>query len=106
MSATARETLPLAAVLLDLDGTLADTAADLARAVSGVASLVAAGNGRRALERFARIPEHEWRLGGPQMLLLKGYLHFLNADPEDIAQLRALAKRLDDAQRGGFEPDE
>ncbi|MDD5307127.1 MAG: fused MFS/spermidine synthase [Deltaproteobacteria bacterium] len=74
-------------------------AADLARAVSGVASLVAAGNGRRALERFARIPEHEWRLGGPQMLLLKGYLHFLNADPEDIAQCRNSIEAMNELVR-------
>lgn len=34
MSAAARDAAPLAAVLLDLDGTLADTAADLAHALS------------------------------------------------------------------------
>jgi spermidine synthase len=39
-----------------------------------------------SLERFARIPDHLWRRGGPQMLLLKGYLHFLNADPADSAE--------------------
>jgi hypothetical protein len=41
---------------------------------------------RDALERFSRIPDHLWRQGGPQMLLLKGYLHFLNADPDDSAE--------------------
>ncbi len=39
-----------------------------------------------ALERFSRIPDHLWRRGGPQMLLLKGYLHFANADPENSEQ--------------------
>jgi phosphoglycolate phosphatase len=36
VSATAREAVPLAAVLLDLDGTLADTAGDLARAMDAL----------------------------------------------------------------------
>jgi tetratricopeptide (TPR) repeat protein len=39
-----------------------------------------------SLERFNRIPDHLWRRGGPQMLFFKGYLHFLNADPEDSSQ--------------------
>ncbi len=38
---------------------------------------------RDALERFEEIPEHLWRRGGPQMLLLRGYVHYLNADAED-----------------------
>jgi tetratricopeptide (TPR) repeat protein len=41
---------------------------------------------RDALERFARVPDHLWRRGGPQMLLLKGYLHFLNGDPTDSTE--------------------
>ncbi|MBW2276947.1 MAG: hypothetical protein JRF63_05605, partial [Deltaproteobacteria bacterium] len=39
-----------------------------------------------ALERFGRVPDHLWRRGGPQMMLLKGYLHFANGDPSDSTE--------------------
>jgi hypothetical protein len=51
--------------------------------VEDVMKSLDAGAVKDALERFGRIPEHLWQQGGPQMMLLKGYLHFLNADPED-----------------------
>ncbi|MBW2531232.1 MAG: hypothetical protein JRI55_07105, partial [Deltaproteobacteria bacterium] len=55
---------------------LRDKVADVLRSLS-------MGADRDALERFSRIPQHLWSRGGPQLMLLKGYLHFLNADPED-----------------------
>jgi hypothetical protein len=39
-----------------------------------------------ALVEFLSIPESIWRKGGPSMLHLKGYLHFLNADPSDSTE--------------------
>ena len=56
---------------------------ELTRKVAEVMKSLAAKAFRDALERFYKIPDHLWRRGGPQMLLLKGYLHYLNADPED-----------------------
>jgi hypothetical protein len=38
---------------------------------------------RDAMERFEQIPENLWRRGGPQMILLRGYVYFLNADPDE-----------------------
>ena len=49
MSAVARDVAPLAAVLLDLDGTLADTAADLAHALNHLRGGIVTNK----LERFA-----------------------------------------------------
>ena len=57
--------------------------AQLESKISDVEKSLAAGARRDALERFYRVPDHLWRRGGPQMMLLKGYLHYLNADPED-----------------------
>jgi spermidine synthase len=59
---------------------------DLGKKVKDVEKSLASKAFRDALERFDRIPDHLWRRGGPQMLLLKGYLHYLNADPEDSEQ--------------------
>jgi spermidine synthase len=54
--------------------------------ITDVDKSLIAGAFRDALERFNRIPTHLWRRGGPQMLLLKGYLHYLNADPEETSE--------------------
>ncbi len=56
---------------------------ELTAKVADVMKSIDAKAFRDALERFHKIPDHLWRRGGPQMLLLKGYLHYLNADPED-----------------------
>ncbi len=39
-----------------------------------------------ALVQFLSIPEKIWRKGGPAMMHLKGYLHFLNASPTDSTE--------------------
>ncbi|MDJ0762285.1 MAG: spermidine synthase [Myxococcota bacterium] len=65
-----------------------DQIADLRDKVADVLKSVNARAYRDALERFQRIPEHLWRPGGAQMLLLKGYLHYLNADPEDTDECK------------------
>ncbi len=59
---------------------------ELVEHLDGVKRALSLQAHRDSLERFNRIPDHLWRRGGPQMLFLKGYLHFLNADPEDSSQ--------------------
>jgi hypothetical protein len=59
--------------------------AELERHLDGIQRSLKLAASKDALERFARIPDHLWRRGGPQMMLLKGYLHFANADPADSA---------------------
>ncbi len=39
-----------------------------------------------ALGQFLLLPEKQWRLAGPAMLHLKGYLHFRNASPTDSTE--------------------
>jgi spermidine synthase len=51
--------------------------------IEGVMHSIDSGAYKDALDRFLAIEDHLWRRGGPQMMLLKGYLHFLNAAPED-----------------------
>lgn len=58
-------------------------AAELERKVADVNRSLRLGAHRDALERSKRIPRHLRDRGGPQMMLLEGYLQFLNADPED-----------------------
>ncbi len=58
----------------------------LKQQIAEVRKAVETGAPILALERFAKIEEHLWRRGGPQMLFLKGYLHFLNAEPDDTKQ--------------------
>ncbi|MCP4606658.1 MAG: spermidine synthase [Proteobacteria bacterium] len=60
-----------------------DQSDELREKIADVKKSLDAGAFRDALERFSRIPDHLWRRGGPQILMLKGYLHYLNADPED-----------------------
>ena len=64
-------------------GMTAAQAEELAEHLEGVLSALDRHANRDALERFMKIPDHLWRRGGPQMLLLNGYLRFLNGDPED-----------------------
>jgi spermidine synthase len=54
--------------------------------IADVMKSLEAGANRDALERFGRIPDHLWRRGGPQIILLKGYIHYLNADPDDSTE--------------------
>jgi spermidine synthase len=54
--------------------------------VKDVDKSLEAGAFQDALERFLKIADHLWRRGGPQMLLLKGYLHYTNAHPEDTTE--------------------
>lgn len=67
-------------------GMTADQIKSLKQKIADVQKSMDAGAARDALERFSKIDNHLWRRGGPQMLLLKGYLHYLNADPEDSEQ--------------------
>lgn len=60
--------------------------AALARQFVDIKELIEAKDFKTALRRFADMPSHLWLRGGPQLLLLKGYLHFRNADPEDTTQ--------------------
>lgn len=67
-------------------GMTEDNRGELESRLAGVDKAMKAGARAYALEQFIQIPDHLWRRGGPQMHLLKGYLHFLNADPEDSTQ--------------------
>lgn len=67
--------------------------------VTGVLGSLELGAHRDALERFAAIPDHLWRRGGPQLLLLKGYLHFLAADPEDSSECEEAIEILESLAR-------
>jgi len=59
---------------------------ELERHLDGIVRSMELTASKDALERFLRMPDHLWRRGGPQMMLLKGYLHFLNGDPEDSTE--------------------
>ncbi|MCP4676436.1 MAG: hypothetical protein GY854_13170 [Deltaproteobacteria bacterium] len=63
-----------------------EQATELKKKVADVTKSLDAGAFRDALERFGKIPDHLWRRGGPQLLMLKGYLHYLNANPEDTTE--------------------
>jgi hypothetical protein len=60
-----------------------DQVIQLAANLTQVRKSLDAKANRDALERFEKIPEHLWRRGGPQIMMLKGYIHFLNADPNE-----------------------
>jgi spermidine synthase len=72
---------------------------ELEEHVAGVTASLEQGAHRDARERFARIPDHLWRRGGPQLLLLKGYLHFLGADPEDTSECEEAIEILEQLAR-------
>lgn len=65
---------------------LADERDELAAGFAGVAKALERGASKEALERFARIPARLRQRGGPVLLLLEGYLHVLNANPEDSTE--------------------
>ncbi len=67
--------------------------------VAAVWASLARGANRDALERFSAIPDRLWRRGGPQLMLLKGYLHFLGADPEDTAECEEAIEILEQLAR-------
>lgn len=71
---------------LPTPGMTDDQKKELLDRIAGVNEAMTVGARAYAGERFDQIPDHLWRRGGPQMLLLKGYIHFLNADPEDSTQ--------------------
>lgn len=56
---------------------------ELRHGLSAVEELLRSREVHAAIERFRDLPEHVWRRAGPDVLLLKGYLHYAAADPED-----------------------
>jgi len=60
-----------------------DQIVELQKRIADVKKSIESKALRDALDRFYLIPDHLWQRGGPQMLLLKGYLHYSNADPKD-----------------------
>ncbi|MBN2341790.1 MAG: fused MFS/spermidine synthase [Deltaproteobacteria bacterium] len=78
-----------APVFEDVEPAAGMTRSDIQKLNNGVKAIYGSLEKRAyqfALGQFLNIPEKMWRMGGPAMLHLKGYLHFRNASPNDSTE--------------------